>query len=236
VSVYLSATPIAHKAWIGDGDHLTELVFKHFINTGSNVVDVGANIGTHSLLAAKLAREGRLFSFEPGNQAFEALQNNLRLNKVTNVVTVFGAVAKESGTTSFYEHLYSNEKNFVLLNGTKPKLGSVVTVPAYRLDSFLSNFAVSEIDFLKIDVEGLELEVLKSLGQFIDNVKTIYFECSIKNYARYKHTPEEVISFLNSKNFQIFVPKASGEFLELKPVEIESGELPKNLIATKYTH
>jgi FkbM family methyltransferase len=126
------------------------------------VVEVGANMGIHTIpLGAALAKEGRtLYAFEPQPVIFQQLCANLALNGLTNVRALPYACGSKNGALTFDIPDYTKLGNF---GGTELKEVGATTskqelVQCVRLDDLLSE---GKIGLLKIDVEGLELEVLR---------------------------------------------------------------------------
>lgn len=235
VRIRLTPMPIAHKAFLRDDDQLTEQIFSRFIQETSTVFDVGANIGTHALLAAKIASRGRVFAFEPGQKAFQNLRENSKLNTASNLVPIFGAVYTKSGTMELFEHVRSNEKNFLLTHDiVEPSSEDKNSrVPVYRLDDVMQERSVQEVNFLKIDVEGAELDVLHSLGERISDVITIYFEYSGKNYTRYGHTFTDIVALLQNAQFSLYAPSVQEGALLLMSLSKDESKAPKNIVATR---
>jgi FkbM family methyltransferase len=142
----------------------TELV-RSIVKEGMIVVDVGANIGYYTLLAAQLVgKTGKVFAFEPDPYNHSLLSKNTKINGYSNVVTVQKAV-------------YSNSKNVELhldkrnLGGHSLSTANVhedksVTVPATSLDDFFEK-AHLKISLVKIDVQGLETTVIEGMDRIV---------------------------------------------------------------------
>lgn len=127
-------------------------VFRKLIS-GGVVVDVGANIGTHTVEFARLA--GVVVAFEPQRIAFQTLCANLALNHITNVVTFQAAMGKENWRITCPTRDQNAKNNF----GGVP-LAGVTEGEAVELIK-LDRLAFGRCDFLKIDVEGMEADVLR---------------------------------------------------------------------------
>lgn len=214
VKTYFHASSAAHKLFIGRyKPELDIKVFEHYIKSDATVFDVGANIGMYTVTAARLAKSGRVYAFEATARSFAYILDNLRLNKVTNCFPVFGAVTCDRGQVSFLEHKYSHEQNHINYNKSEG-----AKILAIRLDNFMNMSDVGRVDFLKIDVEGAELQVLKSLGEKIRDIEVIYFESTKDNSLRFDYTPDELIGFLEKEGFNVKCPtlKANGN-LEVVP-------------------
>jgi FkbM family methyltransferase len=139
------------------GEH-TELelqVLGRLIPAGGTVIDVGANIGVHSVFFAKaVGPRGKVFAFEPQRQSFQLLSANAVLNGLTNLRCERAAVGPKRGEISVPDLDSDAANNFggIALN----REGKGESVPVVRLD----DFDLAACDLIKIDVEGMEAEVL----------------------------------------------------------------------------
>ena len=150
----------------------TTRIFKKILNTGDIVVDVGANIGYFTLLAAQLVGwKGKVFAFEPALDNIKALRENIELNKLENVRTF--PVALGSYNSSDFETLYtcSREPARHSLVRTKEHDGKEL-VAVTTLDNILA-VDMQQVRLLKTDTEGNELAVLRGARQTILSSKDI---------------------------------------------------------------
>lgn len=127
-------------------------------------VDVGANIGYYSLIASKLVgTQGAVLSFEPETLNFKLLEKNIAVNALTNVKLFHAGLGSQNGSIDFYispdnrgDHRAFNSDN----NRTKTSVNMLVG------DEILEN---KKVDFIKIDTQGYELDILKGLRKTITN-------------------------------------------------------------------
>lgn len=139
------------------------------------VFDVGANVGEWSRIANAHFRDAEIYSFEPAPATCELLKQNL--SGISNVqIHALGLSSKKERVNfNFYpEHSGQSSKYDF---GIKEE-ATVVTVELADGDSFCQEMGVEKIDFLKIDVEGADLEVIKGFKNFIENrgIDVIQFE------------------------------------------------------------
>jgi len=134
-------------------------VFGHLARVSHHIVDVGANTGLFSLLAASLNPQATIHAFEPFPGAAAMLDANIQANQATSIHLTRAAVADQPGTLP----LYFNDA-LRLTQGASLRHWDYVTgmvdVPVIRLDDYLADRGVETIDLLKVDVEGSEPEVL----------------------------------------------------------------------------
>lgn len=119
-----------------------------FIKKGDKVIDIGAFIGDHTIYYSELVGEnGKVIAFEPTRDAFECLSYNLK-DKI-NVELINSALGKEYGSVRIIDVDTNLGMNYVEQSNT----GGIII---YQLDQM----EIDRIDFIKIDVEGYELDVL----------------------------------------------------------------------------
>jgi FkbM family methyltransferase len=172
------------------------------------IIDVGANIGLLSIFYSKLVGTGgRVFSFEPGSPTFNVLLDNIKNNRSENITSFHCAVSdkesevmmdgpkNESGQGDAYKYMLpmdqspENRKNIV---------------KSYPLDSFDEIMQLPAVNFIKIDVEGAELLVLKGAEKLIRKFRPlIIFEMSGEWTQRFNYKPYEVFVLLNSYEYEM---------------------------------
>jgi FkbM family methyltransferase len=158
------------------------------IHAGDVCLDVGANIGHHTIIMAQSAGDsGHVYAYEPIPYIREQMEKSLALNNITNVTTVPNALSYEEGTLN----LYLNEGNIAGSSFVNEARGNTIPVCVKTLDSY--NY--KKVDFIKIDVEGFEYNVLKGGEQTIAAFHPkILFEFSPVYYR--KNTPSDIIDIL----------------------------------------
>ena len=141
--------------------------YEAFLKPGMTVVDAGANIGLHTLFFAKrVGPEGRVYAFEPGQSAFDRLQSHVKRNQLTNVRCFHCALGADEGTVAIAENPQDNSRNFVV-ESSPGKIGTK-NVALRSLNQVLAEESVVRVDFLKLDVEGFESEVLKGARSYLE--------------------------------------------------------------------
>jgi FkbM family methyltransferase len=132
------------------------------IRQPGHIVEVGANMGVHTVpMAAELAKQGRtLYAFEPQPVIFQQLCANLALNGLMNVRALPYACGSANGALAFEIPDYRNTGNFggTSMRESAPAGSRHEVVQCVRLDVLITD---GDVGLIKIDVEGLELDVLK---------------------------------------------------------------------------
>ncbi len=126
------------------------------------VLDIGANIGNHLLPILPIV--DRAIAFEPQPKTFDKLKRSIEKNGFENCVVENFGLGRENEVLEFYEDLSGNNgaSSFVK-ESSLDKESKVLTLPIKNGDAVLDELKVQKIDFIKIDVEGFELEVFKGI-------------------------------------------------------------------------
>jgi FkbM family methyltransferase len=153
-------------------------IFRQLVRPGQCVFDVGANIGAHTIaLAAIVGPHGRVTSFEPQRVIFQMLNANVALNGLHHVTTHQMALGSAAGSLKVPPLDYAGELNFGGLSLEHIKQGEEVR------QSTFDSLAVRACDFVKIDVEGMEIEVLKGMAETIQRFRPAMY---VENDRRHK--------------------------------------------------
>jgi FkbM family methyltransferase len=147
-------------------------LFRQLVRPGHTVVEVGANLGAHTLLLAQLAGpSGRVLAFEPQRLVFQALCANMALNSITNAHCFHQAAGAEPGEllVPVLDPLRTNNFGGLALGGHRQG----ERVPVVPLDDLNLDLC----DILKIDAEGMEGDVLRGARRMIARLApTLYVE------------------------------------------------------------
>jgi FkbM family methyltransferase len=180
-------------------------IIEHFTpKQGDIVVDIGAHMGRYTIISSKrVGTNGKVVAIEahPGN--FEMLNRNIKLNQLTNVIPLNYAVYSKETKIKLYvpgEESGYTVYNTIMSNRTGNE-DKFVEVNANTLDYLLqlNQIREEEVNWIKIDVEGAEFEVLKGATNVLSKSKDIALLIEI-------HGPDNyipVVEFLNLYNFKI---------------------------------
>lgn len=176
-----------------------------YIIDDSVVLDIGANIGLHTVYFAQKAKNGIVFAFEPSKSTFRFLVNNTC--GLNNVITLNFAVSDKTHMTKFY---VSDDDAYSSLKDTqRKKIAAIENVMVYDLNTFFIPVNIKKLDFVKIDVEGFEFEVLKGMDKLITYYKPTLF-VEIYKGTNSNDSPEETIEFIVNKGYDARVIKDGG--------------------------
>src|SRR5205085_3237996 len=136
------------------------------LRAGGTFIDVGANIGTFTIPAAKyVGSSGHVIAIEASPNVFSVLEKNVALNNAGNVQLVCAAAGASDGDTKFYP---APVDHFGMGSRAPQFNATPITVQSVTLDSLAQSFNLSSVDLIKIDVEGFELDVLKGAGELLN--------------------------------------------------------------------
>ena len=120
------------------------------------IIDVGAHIGTFSLLVASRAVNGKVFAIEASKESFDYLCKNSRINNFRNVSLCHLALAGRKGETRLYHDSNGNWGHTIM----KDLLGEYELAPTDSLENFMADNDIEKCDFMKINCEGAEFDIL----------------------------------------------------------------------------
>lgn len=153
----------------------TNNVLKQFVHSGDVVIEAGANIGTETLLLSNIVGDkGRIYAFEPNKDVFDRLNCNVHfVNKSRNIECKELALGEENGIIHFnvYPDNFYNSGMSSKYHGAT----DVVDVQQVTLDSFIDSEHIDRIDFIKMDVQGAELDVLTGAQKTLERYRPCIF-------------------------------------------------------------
>lgn len=169
------------------------------IGESDTVVDIGGNIGTFAILASRAAHHGRVFTFEPNSENYSLLQQNIALNRAGNITAINAAVARTNGELKLY---CSKQGGFHSLARNQRHV-SEETVRAVSLQSIFDEFKIEHCNFLKVDCEGAEYEILGSASREllsrIDMIALEYHDDGVAGQVR----ADQLVEHLQANSFSI---------------------------------
>jgi FkbM family methyltransferase len=169
-------------------------LFRQLIRPGDLVLDVGANLGAHTIFFARtVGRGGRVHAFEPQRMTFQTLCGNVALNSLTNVWCHHAAVADAPGDILVPELDSEAANNFGGLGLGRHNGGD--RVPVLTLDSL----NLPQCRLIKIDVEGMELPVLKGAQETIRRFKPVLY---VEN-DRKQHS-DALLGFIDGLGYEMY--------------------------------
>lgn len=181
-------------------ENFLKLVQPHF-----TVLDIGANIGMTALEFAKKVPTGRVVCFEPSPSNFNRLSENIDLNDFKNIITSNTGIGSVAGQFRLFNVVESNPGMKRILNDAEMGNFETETIVVDTLESQLEQLDIDGVHAIKIDVEGFEMEVLKSATTFLEKCKPILFiELDDNNLKEQHSSALLLIKYLIGLDYKIF--------------------------------
>ena len=184
---------------------------KFKINHKDIIVDIGAHVGYFTLFAAKKATEGKIIAFEPSIESFLGFKENIKINNFKNIIQEKTAIAKVKGKQTLYVNdedaisntIYKQNKN---LNKEE--------VECISLQDIFEKYELKKIDFLKMDCEGAEYEIIMNAkSSILNKIQKIAMEIHEEIVP---YTKEVIIENLKKHGFNVKLQRTiSGVKMEL---------------------
>jgi FkbM family methyltransferase len=210
---------LAEGDWFED-----EMEFwRHWLQPGMTVIDVGANVGVYTFSAAKrVGAQGRVIAVEPFSGCVRCLEETCRVNQF-DWVKVYAGAASDRNDTAYLSLNAASELNELV---AEEKEGTE-KVECFTLDWVCDREHLNQVDFLKIDAEGHELSVLAGSEKVLSQFKPIIV---YENIAGSQGSNIAVTDYLKTKGYNIFCYRPFMQ--DLMPIKtIESTQSSLNLIA-----
>ena len=173
-------------------------------------IDVGAHEGEMTFPYAAADPSLLVYAFEPNLHAASRIMGRLR-----NYVVLPVAVTERDGSAELQLNAYEQSSSLLpvdqegmkswVTGGLEFKVVGSVTVPTMRLDTFMNGAGIESVDYLKIDAQGLDLDVVKSAGDRLKDVAKVQLEATMAAYRQYEGAPDksEIVNFMESRGFRL---------------------------------
>ncbi len=173
-----------------------------YLKQGDTFIDIGANIGQHSMFAASVVGNlGKVYSFEPIPRIYNQLLDSVHLNNFDNIIKVYNIALGEKDDE---KTLHISSKNvggssFVETRGSDEKIQVKIT----KGDNIL--LQLKNIDFIKMDVEGYEYEALSGIQGTLKLYRPIIvMEFNGESYIRNGNQGKKIVSLLNNLEYSLY--------------------------------
>ena len=195
----------------GEREQQLKYILDNEIKPGYRIIDLGANLGYYPLIEHQsLEGRGKIYALEPSPENIKTLKKNIELNNAENVIDVYPyAGGEKQGVEKFYLSTHSNVNTMLPTEFTTGKpskgvKGNFIDVEVIELSSFIEENG--NVDLIRMDIEGYEVEVLKGLTKAIENnlfSGQIVFECHSPKYDDNKHSIRKQIKMLFDNNYYV---------------------------------
>ncbi|HEX8367745.1 MAG TPA: FkbM family methyltransferase [Pyrinomonadaceae bacterium] len=187
-----------------------QIFYLEYLREGMTVFDVGANVGELTLLFSRFTAGGVVHAFEPSRAAFERLEIVCRAANRQTVVLNNLALAGKKG----FIRLHVYEDDYLSFNsqaarplkdyGLNLEPVGIEEIRATTVDDYCDEKGIEEIDLLKIDTEGAELQVMKGARKMLKSgrIKCLTFEFGQTTFDM-GNRPEEIEDYLQEMNYNV---------------------------------
>ena len=197
---------------------------KRYLTPGDTFIDVGANIGYLSAIAAGLVGErGQVHSFEPVPAYFDRLNRLAQLNPEHSIIVNSCAAGDKPDTCTIYVTREPGQNTLVRSYKSEVEIVATLEVPVVRLDSYIDTHHIDRVALIKIDAEGFELPVLRGLGGYFEKSAwrpPIICEIAPRAYPLMGLSVHELAAFMSGFGYT--------------PRDLIDGVRPLNLSAIKH--
>jgi FkbM family methyltransferase len=181
--------------------HEDDIIERFTPKEGDVVIDIGAAFGFYTIIGAKrVGTNGKVVAIEALRDSFKMLNRNIKLNRLTNVISLNYAVYSKETKVKLY-HNYS-----IMRERAGGYTNKYVEASANTLDYLLQLKEITDVNWIKIDVEGAEFEVLKGATNVLSKSKDIALLIEIHGPDNYR----PILEFLRLYNFKIEFEKTYG--------------------------
>ena len=228
--VYVRGFGLRHLEFNGTNDRLELEFIGHNFDPGGVFLDVGANFGYYGLSVAKMHDNARVICFEPGPTAFDCLKTNIERNQITNVTAVQAAVLDEEREVLITTDTFGGDH---VVEATRRPHHAV---PGITLDAYAERAGLPSVAYIKIDVEGAEINVLRGAQGLIRRfLPIIQLETTDEFAQRFGCTSRDVFSFLAGLDYGYVFLKRSEQDAGCGRFRPASGDPQADLqIATEF--
>ena len=192
--------------YLGVFEASTTSAIRRLVSPGNTVLDIGANIGAHTLrLADAVGPAGHVYAFEPTDWAFQKLQSNIALNPaLAERITATPAMLVARHDQPLAPEIYSS---WPLTGDTgvhtlhQGALRSTSRASAMTVDQFLADRQIKHVDLVKLDVDGFECDVLEGWTTLSTYRPVIIMELAPYVLEEHGRTLENLLSLLVSAGY-----------------------------------
>lgn len=202
---------VGHGQWLLDHGNTTTVeaqICYDAIKDKLNPVifDVGANIGTYTTWMSKLFPNGKIYCFEPQRPVFQILCGNIAINNLYNCFTYNIGVGNVDEPMVLQEPDYFSQHDFGTFSLVEDKIHSKsavkVVTDVVRLDTFIEKYQVDQVDLIKIDVEGMDIDVLKGSKKLLEKFNPVLF---VEHSDNQRSVLRTIVDLLGEDNYTFSV-------------------------------
>jgi FkbM family methyltransferase len=190
---------VTGKSWYNfkhDPCHEMTFAKRHLMRPGAVVIECGAHHGAQTILLSRWVGDaGRVIAVEPMPENLAILRRNIELNGLTNVTVV----EKAAGSVSGQLFMATNSNGSVRTEGKNS-----IEVESITLDQLSKDLGITP-DFIKIDVEGFEYQILEGCRSILPAIPAVFVEVHTLTLPRYGKVFEDLWTLIDADQYDIFI-------------------------------
>lgn len=164
-------------------------------NLNPLIIDCGANIGLSIIYFKNLYPNSKIIAFEPDKKIFNFLEFNIKSFNFNNVELINKGLWKEENTLKFFSEGADGGRIAI-----EDDSNNIISIETLKLSSYLKN---NKVDFLKIDIEGAETDVLIECQEYLKNVENIFIE--YHSFSNERQRLSSILKILEDNNFRYYI-------------------------------
>jgi FkbM family methyltransferase len=253
---YFKAPYLNHQIWVCPTHSMGKTIFlgkiyekneidiiQEFIKTGFNFVDVGANIGLHTLAAAFVRpnADQLIYSFEPEESIFDILMKNTQSNNIINIYCEKLGIGSQNTELPLYISSNNNKGRNSFLNRECTSIRELVKV--VTLDTYFEDKLENVPVLIKIDTEGFEYDVIKGGKKIFTRINDIAVICEISPIITEEDNSQSIFHALKECGFksayiiiddETFYPNGKLKDEQYNVLFTKEGEINEKLMKSQF--
>jgi FkbM family methyltransferase len=202
---------VGHGQWLLDHGSASSIEAQETVSCLQNIsspviFDVGSNIGTYSTWLTKILPQSKIYCFEPQRIVFQMLCANMMLNNFDNCFAHNIAIGNKDDFIVIDEPDYEKPEDFGIFSLVEDKIfnksNKKTVIPIMKIDTFVETYCIEKLNFIKIDVEGMDMDVLKGAQKTIQKYNPFIF---IEHSDNRKSILNEITDYLSLTKYEFKV-------------------------------
>lgn len=222
--------PIERESLTGTYDLEVSRHVAQFVRLGDVAIDGGANVGLVTLLLAKaVGSEGRVYAIEPGEVYLKRLKKNLELNPhLSDVVAVLPVGISDAEGVMTWAADPGAPYNASFLPDSEASLEGATSLPVTTLDALTRSEGLDRLDFVKLDLEGMELWALKGAREVLDRFRPAVLFESLEIFRHARGRPDvflDIGELLTAAGYGLYHLPPDGQLVSVTPEHLPANTL-----------
>ena len=193
---------IQRSIFLFNYDEYAELFIRKILKPGDTFLDIGANVGFYTLLAASIVGDtGQVIAIEPNPKIYSKLINTIKVNNIKNVLSLNIALGRDKGYLNLYSSPEAGNDSATMI---AHDASAIIKVEVLSLDEIASIHNIDKINYLKIDVDGFEPDVFVGAKTLLAEGRIDAIQSEFCDYwlRENSSSPEMLHDFLTGSGFR----------------------------------